>query len=50
MAAFSLLSIIWKNFKLLIPQSLGIQISKSHQKWNISIGHYEKIEKWLPFC
>ena len=39
-----------EKFKLLTPpQSLGLQFSKCQQKWNISIGHYEKIEKWLPF-
>ena len=31
------------------PQSLGLQFSKCRWKWNISISHYEKIEKWLPF-
>ena len=24
-------------------------LSLDFQVWNISIGHYEKIEKWLPF-
>ena len=27
------------------PQSLGLRFSKCWWKWNISIGHYEKIEK-----
>ena len=45
MAAISLISIVQKNVKLLTPQSLGLQFSKCLQKWNISIGHYEKIEK-----
>ena len=49
MAAISLISIIQKNFKLPTPQSLGLQFSECQWKWNISIGHYEKIEKWLPF-
>ena len=31
------------------PPSLGLGISECQWKWNISIGHYEKIEKWLPF-
>ena len=31
------------------PQSLGLQFSKCQWKQNISIGHYEKIEKWLTF-
>ena len=25
-----------------------LQFSKC--EWNISVGYYEKIEKWLPFC
>ena len=41
--------IVWKNFKLLIPQSLALQFSGCQWKQNISVGHYEKIEKWLPF-
>ena len=24
------------------PQSLGVQFSECQQKWNISVGHYEK--------
>ena len=39
MAAISLISILWKNFKLLTRQSLGLQFSKCQRKWNISIGH-----------
>ena len=31
------------------PQSLGLRFSKCRWIWNISIGHYKKIEKWLPF-
>ena len=31
------------------PQnSLDLQLSQCQWKWNISISHYEKIEKWLP--
>ena len=26
------------------------QVFQVSMKWNISINHYEKIEKWLPFC
>ena len=49
MAAISVILITRKIFKLLTPQSLGLQFSKCQWKWNISISHYEKIEKWLPF-
>ena len=45
MAAISLILIVWKNFNLLTPLSLGLQFSECQQKWNISIGHYEKIVK-----
>ena len=31
------------------PQSLGLWFSECQRKWNISISHYEKIEKWLQF-
>ena len=31
-------------------QSLGLRFSVCQQKWNISVSHYEKIEKWPPFC
>ena len=31
------------------PQNLGLWFSKCQRKRNIPIGHYEKIEKWLPF-
>ena len=48
MAAISLISIVRKNFQLLTSQSLGLQFSECQWKWDISIGHYEKIEKWLP--
>ena len=37
MSAISLISIVRKNFKLLTPQSLGLQFSECQQKWNISI-------------
>ena len=30
-------------------QSLGLWFSECWQKWNFSIGLYEKIEKWPPF-
>ena len=33
-----------------LPQSLGLQLSECQMKQNISISHYEKIDKWLPFC
>ena len=32
------------------PQSLSLLFSECQWKWNISVGYYEKIEKWLPFC
>ena len=49
-AAILYISIVQNNFKLLAPpQSLGLRFSKCQWKWNISIGHYEKFEKWLPF-
>ena len=38
-----------EKFKLSTPQSLGLWFSKCQRKWNISISHYEKIEKWPPF-
>ena len=31
------------------PQSLGLQFSECQWKWNITVGHYEKFKKWLPF-
>ena len=34
-----------KNFKLLTTQKLDLQFSKCQQKWNISVGHCEKILK-----
>ena len=49
MAAILLILIIQKNFKLLTPQSLVLWFSEYQQKWNITVSHYEKIEKWLPF-
>ena len=49
MALISLILIIRKNFKLLTPQSFGFQFSKCQRKWNISVCHYENIEKWLSF-
>ena len=30
------------------PQSLGLWFSVCQWKWNITVSHYEKIEKWLP--
>ena len=45
MAAISLISIVRKNVQLLTPQSLGLWFSECRWKWNISVGHYEKIEK-----
>ena len=39
-----------EKFQITDPlQSLGLWFSKCQWKWNITIGHYEKIEKWLPF-
>ena len=39
-----------ENFQITDPpQSLGLQFSDCQWKGYISIGHYEKIEKWLPF-
>ena len=36
-----------ENFQITdSPQSLGLWFSKSWQKWNISIGHYDKVEKF----
>ena len=29
------------------PQILGLRFSECQQKRNISVSHYEKIEKWL---
>ena len=50
MAAISLLiSIVQKKFKLLTPQGLGLWFSECQRKWNISIGHYEKIENGCHF-
>ena len=31
------------------PQSLGLWFPECWWKWNISVNHYEKIEKWPPF-
>ena len=45
MAAISLILIIQKNFKLLTLQSWGLWFSEWWRKWDISISHYEKIEK-----
>ena len=41
--------IIWKNFKVLTRIKFGLQFSECWWKWNISVSHYEKIEKWPPF-
>ena len=30
------------------PKSLGLWFSECQQKWNFSVSHYEKIEKWRP--
>ena len=49
MAFISLISIVLKNFILPTPQSLGLWFSRCQQKRNISVSHYEKIEKWLSF-
>ena len=38
-----------EKFKITNPQTLGLQFSECQWKQNISISHYEKIEKWLPF-
>ena len=45
MATILLILIIQKNSKMTNPQSLGLRFSECQWKWNISIGHYEKIEK-----
>ena len=38
-----------EKFQITDPtQSLGLRFSECQQKWNITISHYEKIEKWLP--
>ena len=40
-----------EKFQITYPsQSLGLQFSESQWKQNSNIGHYEKIEKMLPFC
>ena len=39
-----------ETFKITDPQSLGLQFSECQWKLNISVSHYEKTEKWLPFC
>ena len=40
-----------ENFQITdLSQSLGLWFSECYWKQNISIGHYDKIEKWLPFC
>ena len=38
-----------EKFQMTNPQSLGLRFSECQWKWNISIGHYEKIEKWPLF-
>ena len=39
-----------EKFQITDPtKSLGLQFSECQQKWNVSAGHYGKIEKWLPF-
>ena len=39
-----------EKFQMTDPQNLGFWFFECRWKWNISVGHYEKIEKWLPFC
>ena len=39
-----------EKFQITNPPSLGLRFSKCQQKWNISVGHYEKIEKWPALC
>ena len=39
-----------ENFKFTDPAKvLGLWFSECWQKQNITVSHYEKIEKWLPF-
>ena len=38
-----------ENFQITNRQSLGLQFFECQWKWNISVGHYEKNEKWPPF-
>ena len=49
MATISLISIIWKIFKLPTPQSLGLRFSECQRKWNISISHYKKLQNGCHF-
>ena len=38
-----------EKFQITNPKSLDLWFSNCWWKCNISVGHYEKIEKWLPF-
>ena len=38
-----------EKFQITDPQNLGLRFSECQWKWNISIGHDKKIEKWPPF-
>ena len=49
MAAISLILIVWKTLQLLTPQSLGLRFSECWWKWNISVGHYEKLKNVCHF-
>ena len=40
---------LWKDFKLLTPQSMGLQFSECQQKQNIRVSHYEKIKNGHHF-
>ena len=32
------------------PKNFSLWFSECQWKWNVSVGHYEKNKKWLPFC
>ena len=38
-----------EKFQMNNPQSLRLQFSECQWKWNISVSHYEQIEKWPAF-
>ena len=39
-----------EKFQITDPPKVWVSgFSECEWKWNISVGHYEKIEKWLPF-
>ena len=40
---------LWKDFKLLTPQSMGLHFSECQQKQNIRVSHYEKIKNGHHF-